>query len=71
MRRQRTFPISRMKQASADQSHMGRSVKRITGLSPARFTELMQTEESFGFIVYWKAMRQQHGPAASPNSDGT
>jgi AraC-like DNA-binding protein len=31
----------------ADQSHLGREVRRVTGLSPARFDELIRTDESF------------------------
>lgn len=33
----------------SDQSHMGRAVRRVTGLSPARFDELIATEEAFWF----------------------
>jgi AraC-like DNA-binding protein len=31
----------------SDQSHMGRTVRRATGYSPARLNELIATEESF------------------------
>lgn len=31
----------------ADQSHMGRAVRRATGFSPARLNRLIQTQESF------------------------
>jgi len=31
----------------ADQSHMGRAVRRATGFSPARLNHLIQTEEAF------------------------
>lgn len=31
----------------ADQSHMGRDVRRVTGISPGRLIELMRSEESF------------------------
>lgn len=31
----------------ADQSHMGRAVKRATGFSPARLNRMIETEESF------------------------
>lgn len=31
----------------SDQSHLGREVKRVTGMSPARFTERMHTDEAF------------------------
>lgn len=31
----------------SDQSHMGREIKRITGLSPKRFGERMRTDEAF------------------------
>lgn len=33
----------------ADQSHMGREVRRVTGLSPARFEERMTRDEAFWF----------------------
>lgn len=33
----------------ADQSHMGREIRRITGLSPAQFEELLELDESFWF----------------------
>lgn len=33
----------------ADQSHMGRDVRRITGVSPGRFRQLIDGEESFWF----------------------
>lgn len=33
----------------ADQSHMGREVRRVTGLSPARFDELVAQDEAFWF----------------------
>lgn len=33
--------------AFSDQSHMGRSVRRVTGFSPAKLNRLIQTEESF------------------------
>lgn len=33
----------------ADQSHLGREVRKVTGLSPARLGDLMKTEESFWF----------------------
>ena len=50
----------------ADQSHMGRSVKRVTGLSPARFVELMQTEESFWFYRLLEGhVRQQQSVESS------
>ena len=50
----------------ADQSHMGRSVKRVTGLSPARFMELMQTEESFWFYRLLEGhVRQQQSVESS------
>ncbi len=31
----------------SDQSHFGREVKRITGYSPARFAQRLQTDEAF------------------------
>lgn len=31
----------------SDQSHMGRSVKRATGFSPAKLNRMIETEESF------------------------
>ncbi|WP_299143080.1 helix-turn-helix domain-containing protein [uncultured Tateyamaria sp.] len=31
----------------SDQSHMGRAVKRVTGFSPARLNQLIETEEAF------------------------
>lgn len=31
----------------ADQAHLGREVKRVTGLPPARFTERVRTDEAF------------------------
>ena len=33
----------------ADQSHLGREVRRVTGLPPGRLGELMRTDESFWF----------------------
>lgn len=33
----------------ADQSHMGREVRRLTGLSPARLNGLIATHEAFWF----------------------
>lgn len=33
----------------SDQSHMGREIRRITGLSPAHFDELMAHDEAFWF----------------------
>lgn len=33
----------------ADQSHMGREVRRVTGLSPARLNHLMEHDEAFWF----------------------
>lgn len=33
----------------ADQAHMGRQVRRVTGMPPARIMELIETEESFWF----------------------
>lgn len=33
----------------ADQSHMGREVRRVTGLPPGRLDELMATDEAFWF----------------------
>lgn len=33
----------------ADQSHMGRDVRRVTGLSPARLNHLMEHDEAFWF----------------------
>ncbi|MBE9608998.1 helix-turn-helix domain-containing protein [Chitinilyticum piscinae] len=33
----------------ADQSHMGRAVRRVTGLSPARFSERLATDEAFWY----------------------
>lgn len=33
----------------ADQSHMGREVRRVTGLSPGKLSMLMRTEEAFWF----------------------
>lgn len=32
-----------------DQSHMGREVRRVTGLSPARLDDLMAHDEAFWF----------------------
>ncbi|WP_154667028.1 helix-turn-helix domain-containing protein [Chania multitudinisentens] len=31
----------------SDQSHMGREIKRITGLPPKQFSERMRTDEAF------------------------
>ena len=31
----------------ADQSHLGREVRRVTGLPPGRLGELMRTDEAF------------------------
>ena len=31
----------------ADQSHMGRAVRRATGFSPARLNRMIESEESF------------------------
>lgn len=33
----------------ADQSHMGREIRRVTGLSPARLEELIASDESFWY----------------------
>ena len=33
----------------ADQSHMGREVRRVTGLSPARFGERLANDEAFWY----------------------
>ena len=33
----------------SDQSHMGREVRRVTGLSPGRLRELMRSDEAFWF----------------------
>ncbi len=33
----------------SDQSHMGREIRRVTGLSPAQFDELMAQDEAFWF----------------------
>lgn len=33
----------------ADQSHMGREVRRVTGIPPGRFRQLIDTEEAFWF----------------------
>lgn len=33
----------------ADQSHMGRTVRRVTGISPARLLELIRRDEAFWF----------------------
>lgn len=33
----------------ADQSHMGREIRRITGLSPARFGERLENDEAFWY----------------------
>lgn len=33
----------------SDQSHLGRDVRRVTGLSPARLEELMATDEAFWY----------------------
>lgn len=33
----------------ADQSHMGREVRRVTGLTPRRLDELVASDEAFWF----------------------
>lgn len=33
----------------SDQSHMGREVRRVTGIPPGRFRQLIDTEEAFWF----------------------
>ena len=33
----------------SDQSHMGREIRRITGLSPGRFDKLLAHDEAFWF----------------------
>lgn len=52
----------------ADQSHMGREVRRVTGLSPARLNHLMAHDEAFWFYRliegYYDARRA--GKTAAP-----
>jgi hypothetical protein len=33
----------------SDQSHMGREIRRLTGLSPGKLNQLMATHETFWF----------------------
>lgn len=47
----------------ADQSHMGREVRRITGWSPARFEERMATDEAFW---YYRLLASALRPPADP-----
>lgn len=42
----------------ADQSHLGREVRRVTGLSPGRLNELMRTDEAFWFYRLMKGHLQ-------------
>jgi len=47
----------------ADQSHMGREIRRVTGLSPARFEERMATDEAFWYYrLIASALRPQADP---------
>ncbi len=50
-RRGATLDLAALAQESgfADQSHMGREIRRVTGLSPARLEELMASDESFWY----------------------
>ena len=47
--RERGTPLAELALAAgyADQSHMGRAVRRATGFSPARLNQLIATEEAF------------------------
>ncbi len=47
----------------ADQSHMGREVRRVTGIPPGRLGELMRSDEAFWF--YRLMMEHFREPAAS------
>lgn len=38
----------------ADQSHLGREVRRVTGLSPRQLDALMRTDEAFWFYRLMK-----------------
>lgn len=42
----------------SDQSHMGRDIRRITGLSPARFEKLLAYDEAFWF---YRLLEEQLG----------
>lgn len=42
----------------ADQSHLGREVRRMTGFSPARLEAMMQADEAFWFYrLLWQHHR--------------
>jgi len=48
----------------ADQSHMGRDVRRVTGISPGHLIELMRSEESFGLYRLLEGHLVQDADAA-------
>lgn len=55
----------------ADQSHLGREVRRVTGLPPGRLGELMRTDEAFWFYRLLGEHLREHrasGPASAPHS---
>lgn len=43
----------------ADQSHMGREVRRVTGLSPARFGERLANDEAFWYYRLVESSRKE------------
>jgi AraC-like DNA-binding protein len=45
----RSLAAAAVEAGYADQSHMGREIRRVTGLSPARFEERMTTDEAFWY----------------------
>ncbi len=49
----------------ADQSHLGREVRRVTGLSPARLAERMKTDEAFWFYRLLSSHLQSQASVAS------
>lgn len=55
----------------ADQSHMGREIRRVTGISPARFNERLANDEAFWYYRLI-ATAQGYGPAlaARPMKQG-
>lgn len=52
----------------ADQSHMGREIRRVTGLSPRQLDNLMRTDEAFWFYRLMKGHLQDDRICASTQS---
>lgn len=50
----------------ADQSHLGREVRRVTGLPPGRLGERMRTDEAFWFYRLLGEHLRDRGSAAAP-----